>query len=91
MYYLDANEYVDLPATAAETSELLEIIVRECGCGCTSVNGDLTSTRPTCGAVRLVRDRRFVLGILFARTLRAQLRDEEWRRERARVRGSQLE
>jgi hypothetical protein len=91
MYYARTDEYVDLPATAAETSELLEIIVRECGCGCTSVNGDLTSATPTCGAVRMVRDQRFVLGMLFARTLRAQLWDEEWRRERAGVRASELE
>ena len=80
------EQYVDLPTTRAETAELLAIVVRECGCGCTARGGQLTGFDTDCSAVRTLRDRRFVLGLLFARTLRRQLELQEWRRPRPEAR-----
>jgi hypothetical protein len=74
-----ASDYLELPTTAVETAELVSIVVRQCGCGCTSSDSDLTAGGPNCSAVRALRHRRFVLGVLFARTLRRQLERQEWR------------
>jgi hypothetical protein len=79
------NEYVELPIGAAEAAELIDIVVRQCGCGCVASDWTLRTGAADCTAGRTLRDRRFVLGIVFARTLRHQLEDEEWRRARAQT------
>jgi hypothetical protein len=64
--------------TPAELAELVEVLVRGCGCGCVFRAGELVSPTPRCAAVRALRERRFVVGMLFARRLRRQLEAEEW-------------
>jgi hypothetical protein len=73
---------IDLMGTAEEMDELLEVLVRDCGCGCTHADRELVSPGAECAAVRALSDRRFVLGMLFARRLRHQLQAEEWTRSR---------
>ena len=63
--------------TPEELNELTEILVRECGCGCSSLGGKLVRGMPDCFARRALEDRRFVAGVLFARHLRGQLDAEE--------------
>jgi hypothetical protein len=75
------DRYVDLPISDLQTAELISIVVRECGCGCATSDGTVTYTNSDCFAVRILCDRRFVLGVVFARTLRQQLEDGEWCRE----------
>jgi hypothetical protein len=77
-----SDEEVVVLGTAAEMGELVGILVRDCGCGCAYTEGELSSPSSTCGAVRALRNRRYVLGLLFARRLRRQLEAEEWSRGR---------
>ena len=74
----DVEEQLELLATADELRELARILVRDCGCGCTYSENEFVSPTPECAAVRALRDRRFVLGVLFARGLRRQLEAEEF-------------
>jgi hypothetical protein len=74
------DEFMELVGSRADVDQLGEVLVRGCGCGCTYREGDLASRNPDCGAVCGLRDRRFVLGLLFARLLRPQLESEEWLR-----------
>ena len=74
----DVEEQLELLATASEMGELANILVRDCGCGCSYTEGEFVASTPTCVAVRALRDRRFVLGVLFARGLRRQLEAEEF-------------
>ena len=75
------DEFMELLGTRDEVDQLGEVLVRGCGCGCTYRERELVSRNPDCWAVRGLRDRRFVLGLLFARRLRPQLESEEWLRE----------
>lgn len=72
------DEIVELPASAEETAELASIVVRQCGCGCSIVDGTVSIATANCSAARALRDRRFVLGLIFARKLRRQLVIQEW-------------
>jgi hypothetical protein len=72
------EEALELQATRAETEEMVGILVGTCGCGCSYGEGDLVSANPDCAAVAALRDRRYVLGLLFARRLRDRLRAEEF-------------
>ena len=83
--YEPVEEYLELPTTPAETAQLLSIAVGQCGCGCTVRDFALSTGSANCTVMQMLRDRRFVVGILFARTLRDQLQREEWRRERAQT------
>jgi hypothetical protein len=74
----DVEEHLELLATADEVNELTRILVQTCGCGCSFAKGEFVSATPECTAVRALRDRRFVLGVLFARGLRRQLEAEEF-------------
>jgi hypothetical protein len=74
------DEFMELVGSRADVDQLGEVLVRGCGCGCTYRERELVSRNPDCGAVRGLRDRRFVLGLLFARSLRPQLESEEWLR-----------
>jgi hypothetical protein len=74
------DEYVELPTTDEDAAALLDILVRACGCGCCTVDGELVSSIANCSAVAMLRDRRFVLGLLFARSLRQQLLREKRQR-----------
>jgi hypothetical protein len=60
-----------------EMNELVSILVGECGCGCSLRDSELVSPTSDCAAMRGLRDRRFILGMLFARRLRRQLEAEE--------------
>ena len=60
-----------------EMNELVSILVGGCGCGCSLRDSELVSPTPDCAAMRGLRDRRFILGMLFARRLRRQLEAEE--------------
>jgi hypothetical protein len=71
------DEELELLGTAEELRELMDVLVRDCGCGCIHYERELISASPDCAAVRALRDRRFVLGVLFARRLRPQLEAEE--------------
>ncbi len=71
-----------LVGTPDELAELVGILVRECGCGCSFRDCELVSAMPDCAAMRGLRDQRFILGMLFARRLRAQLEAEERTRTR---------
>jgi hypothetical protein len=71
---------IELMGTPEELGELVSIVVRDCGCGCSFYDGELVSPTSDCGAMRALRDRRYVLGMLFARRLRGQLEAEEWTR-----------
>ena len=68
---------LDSIGTPEEMIELTGILVRECGCGCSSRGGKLLAVTPGCFARRALDDRRFVLGVLFGRHLRRQLHAEE--------------
>ena len=72
------EELLEVRATSTEMGELAHILVRDCGCGCSYTEGEFVSATPTCAAVRALRDRRFILGVLFARGLRHQLETEEF-------------
>jgi hypothetical protein len=74
------DEFMELVGSRADVDQLGAVLVRGCGCGCTYRERELVSRNPDCGAVRGLRDRRFVLGLLFARSLRPQLESEEWLR-----------
>jgi hypothetical protein len=74
------NEELELAGTPDEQDELVRLLVRDCGCGCSYEDGELVNATPGCAAVRMLRDRRFVFGALFARRLRRQLEAEEWTR-----------
>ena len=63
--------------TPEEMIELTGILVRECGCGCSSRGGKLVGAMPGCFARRALDDRRFLVGVLFGRHLRRQLEAEE--------------
>ncbi len=71
------DEFIELLTTRDELDELADVLVRACGCGCTYQDCELVSTNPQCAALRGLRDRRFVVGLLFARRLRPQLEAEE--------------
>jgi hypothetical protein len=72
------EEQLELLASASDMRELAHILVRDCGCGCSYTEGEFVSSTPDCFAVRALRDRRFILGVLFARGLRRQLEIEEF-------------
>ena len=72
------HELIELLSTPDEMQQLANALVRSCGCGCTYRDCELVSGDPDCAAVRGLRKRRFVLGLLFARRLRPQLLVEEW-------------
>ena len=63
--------------SSEEMRDLLDILVRTCGCGCSSRDGKLLGAGPDCFAERALAHRRFVLGLAFGRHLRAQLDAEE--------------
>ena len=67
-----------------EMNELVSILVGECGCGCSLRDSELVSPTPDCAAMRGLRDRRFILGMLFARRLRRQLGLRKARAHRCR-------
>jgi hypothetical protein len=71
------EEALELLATRVEADDLLRVLVGACGCGCVYTAGDLVSANADCSAVAALRDRRFVLGLLFARRLRERLKAEE--------------
>ena len=72
------EEYLESAAPVHDVAELIAILVRDCGCGCAAVEASLISSEAGCTAVGMLLDRPFVLGVLFARTLRERLEDEEW-------------
>jgi hypothetical protein len=71
------DEQLELLGTPGEMRELMDVLVRNCGCGCSYDGGDLVSPTAGCAALRAQRERRFILGMLFARRLRCQLETEE--------------
>jgi hypothetical protein len=66
-----------LLGTRDEMNEMVGVLVRDCGCGCSLRDGEFISPMLDCAAMRGLRDRRFILGMLFARRLRPQLEAEE--------------
>jgi hypothetical protein len=78
---------IELSGTPDEMSELLGILVRECGCGCSYTARELANPAPGCAAVRMLRKRRFVLGMVFARRLRVNSRQRNGRTRRSRAVG----
>jgi hypothetical protein len=71
------NAELKLFGTPHEIDELVDVLVRDCGCGCSLRDRELVSPTQDCAAMRALRDRRFILGMLFARRLRRQLEAEE--------------
>jgi len=49
--------------TPEEITELTDILVRECGCGCSFHGGKLVRAMPGCFATRALEDRRFLLRV----------------------------
>ena len=73
------DEYLELLGSPEDTHALLQSLVHACGCGCSFENNDVWATSAeSCAAVRALRDRRFVLGLLFARHLREEFIMQEW-------------
>jgi len=72
------DQYVELPTSGAEAAELIDIVVRQCGCGCAVSEWTLSTGGANCSAGRMLQDRRFILGMLFARRLRHQLEFQEY-------------
>jgi hypothetical protein len=75
---------VEQIGTPDEMTELVGILVRECGCGCAYRDRELVDASGDCAATRALGDRRFVLGMLFGRRLRRRLEAEERTRTRLR-------
>jgi hypothetical protein len=76
------DEFIEVVTTREELDELADVLVRACGFGCRYQDCELASGNPRWAALRGLRDRRFVLGRLFARRLRPHLQSEESGRER---------
>ena len=78
-------ETLELQGTPDEARELMGVLVRNCGCGCSYDGRAVVGPSPGCAALRALRERRFILGMLFARSLRRQLVAEESTRTRRRL------
>jgi hypothetical protein len=71
------DEMIDWPGSRDELRTLLPLLVQNCGCGCSFDDDNFVSASPTCTAVAVLRDRRFLSGLVFARSLAARLQAEE--------------
>jgi hypothetical protein len=80
------DEELQALGTAEDIFALMSVLVNNCTCGCTYTGHALISRSADYAARRALRDRRFVLGMLFARHLRDQLQAQELTRTSRRTR-----
>jgi hypothetical protein len=80
------HEELQVLGTTDDILALMDVLVNNCACGCAHSGGELINQSAHCAALRALRDRRFVLGMLFARHLRHQLQAQELTRTSRRTR-----